>query len=298
MDYSNKKNPRIGLVLGSGGARGLAHIGVIEGLEAHGYSIDRIAGCSIGALVGAVYASGNLPAFKNWMLELDFWDVFRLMDFTFNTTGFIKGEKVFDEIGDFLSENIESLPIPFCAVATDLHKKKDIVFTKGNLFDAVRSSIAIPTVLLPREIGDNKYIDGGIVNPLPVNLIDRQSVDMVVAVNLNSKKPYQVSKVKQSKSRIQNNGDKKRKNLVQLKQKIADWLTANEKKSREMGFFDLLNNSFDLTQDSLTAFIIEKYQPDILVEISRDACGTMEFYKAEEMINAGRQALDVALGNL
>ena len=132
------KSKDVGLVLGSGGARGLAHIGVIEGLIENDYKIKEIAGCSMGALIGAIYASGKLADFKKWIVELDCWDVFDLMDFTFNAQGFIKGEKVFKEMESFLSEiNIEDLEIPYRAIATDFINKKEVVFDKGSLYNAV-----------------------------------------------------------------------------------------------------------------------------------------------------------------
>ena len=287
---------KIGLALGSGGARGLAHIGVIEGLEAHGYEISQIAGCSMGSLVGAIYASGNLKQFKQWINELDFWDVFRLMDFTLNSQGFIKGEKVFKEMESFIGNvNIEDLDIPYCAIATDLKQKKEVIFRKGSLYEAVRSSISIPTVLQPMEINGNSYIDGGIVNPLPIDHVNGIKVDQVLAVNLNSRKPYVPPQNFSSKQeRPASNYEKQ---IEIIKKQAAKWFKKSNAKKKELNFFDLLNNSFDLTQDCLADFIIEKHHPDILIEISREACGTMEFYRAEEMIAAGREAFEQAIGN-
>lgn len=291
---ANKK--KVGLVLGSGGARGLAHIGVIEGLEEKGYSIAQISGCSMGSLIGAVYATGNLLGFKKWITGLDFWDVFSLMDFTLNSQGFIKGEKVFNEMEFFLKDvNIENLDIPFCAVATDLKNKKEVVFKKGDLFKAVRSSIAIPTVLQPMDINGEKYIDGGVMNPLPINHINAEQVDQVIAVNLNSKNQYTTPEIFISDQQTTKKNYEIR--IDQIKKKVSGWFSNSNDKAKELGFFDLLNSSFDLTQDSLAEFIIEKHKPDILVNISREACGTMEFYRAEEMIAAGREALEEALGS-
>ena len=285
---------KVGLVLGSGGARGLAHVGVIEGLVEKGFQVSQIAGCSMGSLIGAIYASGNLNEFKQWITDLDFWDVFSLIDFTLNSQGFIKGEKVFKEMESFIGNiNIEDLDIPYCAVATDLKNKQQVLFDKGSLYEAVRSSIAIPTVLQPMEIDGKKYIDGGIIDPLPINHINRGKVDLVVAVNLNSRKKYDfplnfITKPKETSSNYE-------EQIGKIKTQLAGWFTKSKTKKKELGFFDLLNSSFDLTQDRLADFIIEKHHPDILVEISREACGTMEFYRAEEMIAAGKEALEKAL---
>ena len=179
-------NKRIALVLGSGGARGYAHIGVIEELEHRGYDIACIAGCSMGAVIGGIYAAGKLPEYKAWIESLDYLDVLRLVDVSFRL-GAIRGEKVFGKIRDIVGEiNIEDLPIPYTAVATDLTNQQEIWFQEGNLHSAMRASAAIPSLFTPVVQGNRTLVDGGLLNPLPIVPVVSSHCDLIVAVNLNS----------------------------------------------------------------------------------------------------------------
>ncbi|MDP2747692.1 patatin-like phospholipase family protein [Pseudomonas sp.] len=177
---------RIALVLGSGGARGYAHIGVIEELEARGYEIACIAGCSMGAVVGGIYAAGKLNEYREWTQSLDYLDVLRLLDVSFRL-GAIRGEKVFGKIREIVGEiNIEELPIPFTAVATDLTNQQEIWFQEGCLHQAMRASAAIPSLFTPVVQGKRMLVDGGLLNPLPIVPVVSAHCDLIVAVNLNS----------------------------------------------------------------------------------------------------------------
>ena len=179
--------PSVSLVLSSGGARGIAHIGVIEELERQGFEIKSIAGSSMGALVGGIYASGNLQVYRDWMCNLDKTAVFNLVDFTLSTNGLVKGNKVIKELKKIVpDENIEDLPISFTAVATDIKNRKEVVFEKGSLFEAIRASISIPTVFKPCMQNGMVLIDGGVVNPLPINRVKRMKDDIVIAVDVSS----------------------------------------------------------------------------------------------------------------
>lgn len=185
---------RIALVLGSGGARGYAHIGVIEELERRGYDIACIAGCSMGAVVGGIYAAGKLPQYKAWIESLDYLDVLRLVDVSFRL-GAIRGEKVFGQIREIVGEvNIEDLRIPYTAVATDLTNQQEIWFQEGNLHSAMRASAAIPSLFTPVVQGNRTLVDGGLLNPLPIVPVVSSHCDLIVAVNLNStnQKHYQL----------------------------------------------------------------------------------------------------------
>jgi len=179
----------ISLVLGSGGARGYAHIGVIEVLEDYGYEIQSIAGSSMGALIGGLYACGKLNTYKEWVLTLDVLDVLKLLDFTIGKISFIKGDKIFNIIADMIGEyNIEDLPIAFSAVATDLTTQKEVWLQRGSLSTAIRASIAIPTIFTPVEIKNKILVDGGILDPVPIGPTLSDMNDLTVAVNLNSTK--------------------------------------------------------------------------------------------------------------
>lgn len=271
----------IALVLGSGGARGIAQIAAIEELTNAGYNITSIAGSSIGSLIGAMYAGGQLNGFKEWITKLNYWDVFRLMDFSITSKGFIKGEKVFKQIDPFLPNGkIEDLPIPFVAVAADIVNKKTIVFKEGNIREAVRASISIPTVLKPFEKDGTYFLDGGIVNPLPVDLVKRNGDDLLVVVDLNAQThpiKVKISKSQQSK-------------LDELANKFLKWTSQESDPKDDLGVFDMLNEAFDLTQDMLTEKILEKDKPNIHIEISRKACGVMDFHKAGELLEVGKEA--------
>ncbi|WP_397453383.1 patatin-like phospholipase family protein [Pseudomonas sp. NA-150] len=187
-------NKRVALVLGSGGARGYAHIGVIEELERRGYDIACIAGCSMGAVVGGIYAAGKLREYREWIESLDYLDVLRLVDVSFRL-GAIRGEKVFGKIREIVGEiNIENLRIPYTAVATDLTNQQEIWFQEGCLHQAMRASAAIPTLFTPVMQGNRMLVDGGLLNPLPIVPVVSSHCDLIIAVNLNStnQKHYQL----------------------------------------------------------------------------------------------------------
>lgn len=177
---------RVALVLGSGGARGYAHIGVIEEIEKRGYEIACIAGCSMGAVVGGIYAAGKLQDYRNWIESLDYLDVLRLVDVSFRL-GAIRGEKVFGQIRKIVGEiNIEDLRIPYTAVATDLTNQQEIWLQEGCLHQAMRASAAIPSLFTPVMQGNRMLVDGGLLNPLPIVPVVSSHCDLIIAVNLNA----------------------------------------------------------------------------------------------------------------
>jgi NTE family protein len=284
----------VSLVLSSGGARGMAHIGVIEALEERGYKIVSIAGSSAGALIGGMYAAGQMPVFKDWICNLDRIDVFSLMDFTLSSKGFIKGVKVFNALKKLIADcDIEALEVPFVCTAVEIPSGKEHVFRSGSLYAAIRASVSIPTVLMPAKIQGKEYIDGGILNPIPFNLLEElPRGELTIAVDLNGPKEVFVESVFV---------EKKESNLL----KMPLWLTAyrekfslyfsSEEKVKGMSSLDLLNYSFDMLQDKLSALIIEKQQIDVLVEISRTQAGTLEFHRASEMIAIGKLKMEQAL---
>jgi len=185
---------RVALVLGSGGARGYAHIGVIEEIERRGYDIACIAGCSMGAVIGGIYAAGKLEDYRNWIESLDYLDVLRLVDVSFRL-GAIRGDKVFGQIRKIVGEiNIEQLRIPYTAVAADLTNQQEIWFQEGCLHQAMRASAAIPSLFTPVMQGNRMLVDGGILNPLPIVPVVSSHCDLIIAVNLNAtnQKQYQL----------------------------------------------------------------------------------------------------------
>jgi NTE family protein len=285
------KNVR--LVLGSGGARGMAHIGVIEELEKVGFTIKEIVGCSMGAVVGGIYCAGYLSEYKHWLIKLSRMDVFRLLDFTISAQGFVKGERVFKAIEEFIGDHqIESFNTPFTAVAADLIEQKEVLYKTGSLFKALRASIAIPTVFTPVRDGKLKLVDGGVLNPLPVNLVTKQPDEWVVAVNLNANLPTTPLQLVKEETEI-----KERTAYLKMLDSLRASLPKfenNADAADKLGLFDLLNKSYDMTQDRLTELMIDVHKPDLVVNISRYACGVFEFYRANEIIEEGRKAFHAA----
>jgi NTE family protein len=176
---------KVQLVLGSGGARGISHIGVIQMLEEEGYEIVEVYGCSMGAVIGGMYCAGFLKPYTDWLTGLTKSAVYNLFDITFSMQGFVKGERIFGVLEQMAGKKqIEDLPIPFTAVATDMLSRTEVHFTTGDLYKALRASTGIPGVFKP--VADNKslYVDGGVLNPLPVNLVKRRDDAIIVAVDL------------------------------------------------------------------------------------------------------------------
>jgi NTE family protein len=284
QDLINKK---VALVLSSGGARGVAHIGVIEALEELGYDIHAIAGCSIGAVVGGIYAAGKLPEFKEWLCNLDKVDLFKLFDFTLSSQGFVKGEKVFKELRNFIDDyEIEDLRIPFVCVAVDILTDEEVVFEKGSLFDAMRASAAIPSIVTPVRFGNRIMVDGGVLNPIPLNLIKRMNDDVLVCVDVNGK-----VKAQKNVSKRKPKEEKEYQNKVEeFAQKLwALWPKSQEEEEKKFGILELVTKSLDLMQDKLSDIILEKHQPDILVTVPRNTAGTFEFYKSADLIDFGKK---------
>lgn len=275
----------IALVLGSGGAKGIAHIGVIRELQKQGYEISSISGASIGALIGGVYASGKLDEFESWLCSLSKRDIFNLVDFTLSTHGVIKADRFLKEIQKFIpDQKIEDLPINYTAVATDLKNKKEVLITEGSLFEAIRSSISIPLVITPVQKTDTFFVDGGVLNPVPVNRVFRQENDMLVAVNLSAHIPFQRS--------IDSNTDRgyleqlTRGVLIGFPKKMIRLLPGYKKEN--IGYYSLIFETIDIMLSQISKLTLEMNPPDILIEISKQSCGVFDFYKAAELIELGK----------
>jgi NTE family protein len=257
---------KVHLVLGSGGARGVAHIGVIEALEEQGYQVCSVTGSSIGAVVGGMYCAGHLQTYKNWLCTLSKTSVLRLFDLTITGRSFVKGDKVYKILRGLTGDKlIEDFPIPFTAVATDIHTNEEVYFTSGDFYTALKSSSAIPGLFTPVTIGSQLLVDGAVLNPLPLNTVSKSGDALVVAVSLHGYTPKKHSEI---------NG-----------------------KQRSPGFIDMLNLSYDYTQQRLIQLVIEKHQPDILIEIPREVCKGFDFHKAQELVEVGKAALKKAMAD-
>ncbi|WKV13460.1 patatin-like phospholipase family protein [Marivirga harenae] len=287
---------KVALVLGSGGARGVAHIGVIEALEENGFEISSISGSSMGAVIGGLYAAGKMQEYKDWVTHFDKIDVFKLLDFTLSFQGIVRGEKVFKEMRKLLGEfKIEDFPIPFTAVASNIRTQREILFSEGNLMDALRASCAIPTVLTPVYQDNEEIVDGGVLNPIPLNRVKRTQGDILIAVDVNAAIPFE-KKVAVTAEEVKQD-EKNKQFLEEFATRIKKYWPMNNGKEvsstpKKLGYFDLLNRSIDLMQEKMTNLQMEIIKPDMLVQISRNSCGTFEFYRSNELVEIGKTAFE------
>lgn len=278
---------KIALVLSGGGARGIAHIGAIEELERQGYEISSIAGTSMGALIGGVYALGKLEEYKEWMFKLDRRRVFKLVDFTLSKQGLVKGEKVLNAMKEFIPDtNIENLPLPYVAVAVDLLKREEVVFNSGSVFEAIRASISIPTVLKPVESGEKLLVDGGVLNNVPIDHVKRSPGDILVAVYVNADVPKLDLGTSVAENEKKDKAYQKKIREFQSHLKKITPLGGDEK----MGYFDLINKTISTMTHHNSQIKLDQFSPDIMVNVSRKSSGTYDFYKAEELVEIGRLA--------
>lgn len=255
------KKKDVALVLSSGGAKGLAHIGAIEELETHGYHISSIAGCSMGALIGGVYAAGKLEEFREWMKTVDKKKMLELTDFSLSLNHLVKGKKIIEAIMEFVPDvAIEDLPIPFCVVATDLKAGKEVLITKGSLFQAIRASISIPSFYEPVQRDDMILVDGGIVNPTPLNRVQRQPDDILVGIDVSG----------------------------------HDYKTQWEE-HQNLNYFTVLSRSSSLMIHQNSLLMAEIMKPDIFVGVQMGQYGIFDYDKSEEIIAIGRLKTALAI---
>ena len=275
---------RVALALAGGGARGVAHIGAIEELERRGYEIAAVAGTSMGALVGGMYAAGHLEEFKEWMCSLDRYKVFGLVDFTFSAEGLVKGSRVIDAMKELIPDmRIEQMRLPFTAVSADLLTGREVVIERGGLYDAIRASIAIPSVFRPVHRDGMVLTDGGIVNPMPVNRVRCEAGDLLVAVDVCA--PFAV----EGSGAVGGSVPAAGVNAIGAGR-------AALRKLPSLNYYKLITASTEIMTQHLTRLMCRLYRPDVLVELPADRFGLFEFYRSREIAEAGaaaaRQALD------
>lgn len=287
----------VSLVLGSGAARGLAHIGVIEWLDEHGYRIESIAGASMGALVGGIYAAGKLDVYKRWACALEKADVVRFLDLAFSSEGLFKGGRIMDTLRDMVGDyNIEDLPIAYTAVATDLERQKEVWLTRGSLFDAIRASIAVPTIFTPQPYNGMKLLDGGLLNPVPIAPTFKDVTDMTVAVNLNAARADRTHKGQAPPKSAQTALD----DPSGYHEKVIQFLDGLQKSiagrpKSDLGLFDLLSSSFETMQNAIANMKLASFTPEVVINIPRHSCKAYEFYRAEEMAALGYRYTEQAM---
>ena len=289
------------LVLGSGGARGLAHIGAIREIEKRGYQIKSVIGCSVGAMVGGCYCAGKLDKFEEWVCSLSEWDVVRFMDFSlFSKNGMMKGDMLTDTLRKLVGDRrIEDLPLPFAAVATNLNDHKEVWLNKGDLFDAIRASMAIPGLMTPKEIDGKTLVDGGLLNPLPGAPTYLDGTQFTIAVSLagrDADHPFGPNPPKPNESSI----GRYRKSIDEFLGSVHDRLGIEAKKEGkkekvELGVSGVMLEAFDAMQQTIARYRLAAYPPDILIEIPNNVCRTLEVYKARQLIHAGEHWANEAL---
>ena len=281
------KGKTVSLVLGSGGARGMAHIGVIQELLAAGREIRAISGCSVGALVGGAYAAGELEEFEDWMRSITAFNMLSLMDLTWRSGGLIAGDKVIEGLTRIIGDrDIESLPVAFTAVAANLTLEKEVWIRSGPLSEAIRASISLPMILTPVVRGDALLVDGGVLNPVPIAPTFGDGTDLTIAVNLGGL-PVYTSRKKKPKPVGRSGAGSYKQSLKQLSDLLG--LPMPAKPVSDHGLFDVANRAFDSMQNSIARQKLASYPPDHAIEIPRNACGMLDFDRAAEMIELGRK---------
>ena len=276
----------VALVLSSGGARGLAHIGAIEELEAQGYHISSIAGCSMGALIGGVYAAGKLEEYREWMKTIDRNKMLELTDFSFSLNHIVKGTRIIEAIMEFVPDMaIEDLPIPYCAVATDLKAGREVVFCKGSLFEAIRASISLPSFYEPVQRDGMVLIDGGVINPIPLNRVQRQVGDILVGVDVSGHDYKAQWEKKQQLA-------ERRKQDKSLKAQILDKLIPD---NIDFNYLTVLSRTSSLMIRQNAILMAQLMHPDMLIDIQMARYGSFDYDKSEKIIALGHQKTSLAI---
>ena len=275
----------VSLVLGSGGARGLAHIGIIHWLEQQGYRIRSISGCSIGALIGGIYAAGKLDEYEAWVRAIGRLDIVNLLDLSWSNNGLFKGDKLIDTLTELVGDtNIEDLPIRFTAVAANIDDNKEVWLDKGPLFDAIRASISLPLLFTPVELNGDRLIDGGVLNPVPIAPTFSDQTDLTIAVNLSGEP------IKAASCQIPAPADQPES--MPLHHRISGYISnladsVSKRSAFDWEAYDIAHQAFDAMQTTIARQKLAAYPPDLTIDIPRNTCSTLEFHRAAELIELG-----------
>ena len=321
------KTKDVALVLSSGGPRGWAYIGAIEELESRGYNITSIAGTSIGSLIGGIYAAGKLADIKEWLFSLDAWKVFSLMDISISKNHLVKGDKVIGAIKEIVPDvNIEDLNIPYKAIAADLYTGEEVVFDRGALFEAIRASISIPSLFRPVKYGFRTLVDGGVVNTMPLDRVDRNGNDIVVAFDVNDvdvesirqtiidEARYEEDRLNAEKAldketrnvlnSIRHNSNLTLMDKLRLAKDQGTKIISHKMHTEELepelffeeNYYSILSRTFSLMNHVIAKAAAERFQPEVLVKMPFDLYDDISDYaKAEEISEVGRELMKKAL---
>jgi len=272
------KKKTVSLVLGSGGARGLAHIGIIHYLQEHDYEIKSISGCSIGALVGGFYAAGKLDAYAEWLENIDVIDMLKLLDFK-GSGGLISGQKLMQRLEKLIGDvKIEDLNIKYTAIATNIDTEKEVWINSGSLLNAVRASISLPMFFTPYITkSGSRLVDGGVLNPVPIAPTFHDDTDLTISVNLGGEASSELPLEKRQKS----------KTLSKRIQEYMQNISLPDALTKEDGMYVIADKSFETMQGAIARMKLAAYPSDVEIEIARNLCGTFEFHKSQELIEFG-----------
>ena len=309
-------SPKIGLALGSGSARGWAHVGVIRALEDAGIKADIIAGASVGSLVGAAQASRQLNTLESWIMGLTKRDVWGLLDTAFSRGGVMRGNKLMRAIGEQIKDfNIEDLPIPFGAVAADLHTGQEIWIQEGSMLNAVRASSGLPGLFSPMLYQRRWMIDGGVVNPVPVSMCRALGADYVIAVNLNAHygKPMRFNKPQEAETKADDEQEQEqstegswasRERWIEMMDGLMNTFRSDPQESADQpgdnppGLFDVISGSVNIMQDRITRSRTAGDPPNIMLNPNLSHFQLMDFHRAAEAIDVGRTTVQRAHAEL
>lgn len=278
----------VALVLSSGGARGYAHIGAIEELEERGYHIHSVVGCSMGALVGGLYATGHMPELKEWLLQMNRRKLFKLTDISMSLSHLVKGERIIQALNEIVPDcRIEGLPIPFRAIATDLRSHREVVFDRGSLYAAIRASISIPTYYSPLRTRTMVLVDGGIANPLPLNRAVREDGDLLVAVNASA--PYDDAEEKKRR-RARSIAAKGRSSMSEAIHRV---LPSSDEET--VNYYSVLNDTIHTQIQNLAKLSLRLTPPDVCINIPMNRYYGVGYDRAARIIAEGRELMRRAL---
>lgn len=296
---------KVGLALGSGSARGWAHIGVLRALDEAGVQVDYVAGTSMGALVGAVYCTGNMDALEEIALQFDWRQVLSFMDIVLPKSGLIDGKKVSEFVGGYVNQmKIEELPIAFNAVSTDLNTGREVIIDSGDVIEAVRASISVPGMFTPAKVNGKMLVDGGLVNPVPVSVARAMGADIVIAVDLNhgllntgSRQPESASMEAAEKETPTQDSL-----ISALKRKVGLGESARIKEEPsenpdQMSIYEVISRSIDIAEVKITEANLATDPPDLLIRPRLGNVGFFEFSRASESIREGYKETRLCLKN-
>jgi NTE family protein len=294
------QTPRIGLALGSGMARGFAHIGVIRALKRNGIHPDIVAGTSIGSLVAACYAADKMDELESWALSLNRRSIFSYLDFRLRSAGLIGGRKLEKILRkNFDKTNIEDLPIPFVAIAADLVTGHEVWLRKGNLVNAMRASFALPGIFPPVDIDHRNLVDGALVNPVPVSVCQSLGARMTIAVDLNADLIGKAAKPGQNYQTVTGFDVMDEPDVPRwwnVKSHIAQRIFGRE--NNDPSLFGVMISALSIIQDRLTRSRLAGDPPDVHIKPRIGHVGLLEFERAEELIREGEEAVERALPEL